>query len=184
MGNGIIEIKKTFWSDAGKAGAVLGLVMAAFAFAAYALGLGENALRVIGIFNFIAIAVTIYIYGRQRAVKFAGAGATFSFFDSLLYSLAIVLFAGFIFGVGQWIIITWITGDAYRQSIEASITQSRQVLQSMMPQDQIEQSVEMVRALSVNPVFIIISYMMNVLVTGLLIGLLTAVFIRTERRIG
>jgi len=173
--------QNSFWRDAARAGLVLGLVIVAFTFAAHYTGLDDNAPGTVGVFNFIASAATIYIYGRHRAVRRGEAGFTFG--ESLRYSLAIMLFAGFVVGVGQWILFTWVTPETYAQAIEVSIARTRELFNSL-PQEQIDQGIEAARRISTSPIFIIFTYILNMLINGLLIGLVAALFIRTERETG
>ncbi|GHV00693.1 hypothetical protein FACS1894159_06940 [Bacteroidia bacterium] len=170
---------KSFWGDAARAGGVLGLVIAAFAFAVQYMGFGERSDGVAGMFNLAAAAITIWVYGRQRAIRYADRG--FSFGNSLGYTLAMMLFAGFLFGVGQWVIFTWIIPEQYALTVAQAVEKSRVLLESF-PTEQTDAAIAMAKKLSTNPLYIIFTYMIYMEVNGLLVGVLAALLLRTEAR--
>ena len=105
--------QSTFWREASRGGAIVGLV--GVAFSAISLLLPKTA----GILGFVNVALTIYLlfwFTRSRALQFQQEG--FSYGQALGFIVAMSLFAGIIAGAYQIVASNWLFTAQYEQAYE------------------------------------------------------------------
>ena len=163
---------KTHWKDAAQGGTSLGVAIALFSIVAGALGLYERAPWVISMFNFAAIAVTVYVFGQRRAACYGERG--FSYGQSLAFIASMMLFAGFLAGIGNFITYRWVITDYYANYIEEYLDVFSATMKTNLPAGWRA----MMRAMMSNPVMIIFSTLFNIVIYGVFIGLVASVFIK------
>lgn len=168
------DLKKTFWSDAAMAGLVLGLVVVAMTVVCWLLKLDISMTWAPSIMNFSTIAVCIYVYGKRRAVKCGDEGYSYS--ASMSYVLAMMLFAGFITGVGGYIMNNFVAPEYYQQVVDTALLNSGMDVDSK----EVDMAMGMVKKLTRSAWFTILSSVFNMVIYGTFVGLLASVFIKKE----
>lgn len=163
---------KSHWRDAAAGGASLGVAIALFSVAAGLLGLYERAPWAISTFNFAAIAVSVYVFGQRRAVRYGERG--FSYGQGLAFIASMMLFAGFIAGVGNFVTYRWVIADYYANYIDEYLGAVTAGMGTALPKG----GEEMIRTVMNSPLVIIFSTLFNIVVYGVFIGLVASVFIK------
>ena len=163
---------KSHWRDAANGGVSLGVAIALFSVAAGLLGLYERAPWAVSMFNFAAIAVTAYVFGQRRAACYGERG--FSYGQSLAFIASMMLFAGFIAGIGSYVTYHWVIADYYADYVDEYLGVFAASMNASLPAGW----EDMMRAMMTNPLVILFSTMFNIVVYGIFIGLVASVFIK------
>lgn len=166
------ELKKSYWSDAAKAGAIMGGLLFAVSLAD-ALFKFKGAGGMTSLASFAVLAVFIYRFGKDRSLKHGDEGFTFG--QSMGYILAMMLFTGIISGFGNFLLQNYIAPDYYQELFEATLLKN-----PLFDPDSstMADAMEMARKLMKNPVFLVLSGIIGMTIYGGLIGLLASAFIR------
>lgn len=170
------DYKKSFWKDAAKAGGVLGLAIFGFYALSMLLKLEISAAWTKSTFEFMAIAITIYYYGKRRAELYGNDGFTYA--QSLSYILAMMLFAGVIVGFGQFILQT-AAPEYYQEVMDIAMAKQGVNIDSQA----LEQSMDLVMKMMKNPIVMVLSGIFGMLIYGLFIGILASIFIKRPANI-
>lgn len=102
------DSKKSFWSDAAKGGAVIGLAMALLV-AIDVLSVSTTIKTIVALVRILAFVYLVYYFAKKRALSMGDEGFTFS--QSMGYILAMMLFAGFLYGIGYCFSINVLNPD-------------------------------------------------------------------------
>lgn len=157
-------IGKTFWQDASKGGAVLGLVnLAEIAIAIFLPGSAS----IVGIVSLVATIYLMIYFTRQRVPLYGHYG--FSFAQCMDFILAMGIFAGVVQGVGQAVMANWVLYEYYNELYVISQQQTMELYGGMIPAEQLAQMGEITRMMFFSPIFVVISNIYsNVLGKGFL----------------
>lgn len=168
------NIKKTFWKDAAKAGLVLGGVVVLLMIVDWQLRLSIDYSWATSMFNFAAIAVCVYVYGKKRAIVHGDSG--FSYGESMSYILAITLFSGFISGVGSYLMKNHIAPEYYNDILNAAVLRSGIDIDN----SEIEKAMGLANKLTRSALFMIFSGLLNMVIYGCFVGLIASIFIKKQ----
>lgn len=168
------NLKKSFWSDAAKAGGVIGGLL-------FLLYLANVLLRqynigwVISFLFFATLAVFIYRFSKARALKHGSEG--FSFGQSMGYILTMMLFAGIIFGFGNFLLQNYVAPEYYNELFETALLKN-----PFYDPDSsaAEDMADLMRRLMKSPVFLVFAGIFDMVIYGGGIGLLASAFVRTK----
>ena len=122
--------------------------------------------------NFAAIAICVYKFGKQRAEKYGSNG--YSYGQSMSYILAMMLFAGFISGVGSFIMQNYLAADYYKEVFDAALLSSGIDIDS----DAMQQGINLSWSLMRNPIFMVLSGIFSMEIYGGFLGLFASVFLK------
>ena len=92
----------------------------------------------------------------------------------IIISISLMLFAGFLAGIGNFITYRWVITDYYANYIEEYLDVFSATMKTNLP----EGWRAMMRAMMSNPVMIIFSTLFNIVIYGVFIGLVASVFIK------
>ncbi len=163
------NLAKISWREAATGGLWLGLALCGVSVLSYLGRMDESQNWMISLLNFLLLAGFILLYGRRMSA-FCGAQG-YTFLQSFGFSLKMMMFAGILAGLGQFIMQTYVDPQYYRDLIESALRESG------FSQAQIDLTMEEVIDLR-NPFLMIIGGTMSMLLYGGLIGLLVSLFLR------
>lgn len=168
------ELKKSFWSDAAKAGGFIGVLLFAVSLLDAAFKL-NGAGGMISLATFIILGVFIYRFGRNRAVKYGTEGFTYG--QSMGYILSIMLFTGVIYGFGNFLLQNYIASEYYQEIFETALLRN-----PFFDPDSsnAEDMADMAYSMMKSPVFLVFVGIFAMAVYGGLIGLIASAFIRRK----
>lgn len=149
--------KSTFWSDASRAGAIIGLVNIVVSALAMLMPKLSFALSLV---NLVATLYLLFVYTRRRA-NLAGAEG-FTYGQSLGFMVATGIFTGIIAGAYQIVAGNWLFTEQFEASYEQAMAAIAQLGNSGVDMAQME---ELYRTLLFSP--------LPVLLTGIFSGVLT-----------
>lgn len=169
--------KKFFWSEALKAGTIVGLVSVAFALVLNMFD-GEEPTFWVKALNFMSVLVTILLlFGfTRKTAYFAPAEEGFSMGKALRFVLASMLFAGIISGLYSAIMANFFIKDELIAIVDSTMAQ----MQDMVPADQFDATYNSVRTMATNPLALTISAVISNLFTGLLIGIPVGLLVKRQ----
>lgn len=109
--------KKTFWPDASRAGAILGLVSMSCA----AIGILLPSIAfVISLINFVATIYLLFYFTRRRSLLYIKEG--FTYVQSMSFIAATAIFAGIIMGAYQIVASNFLFTEHFEQTIDSLIS--------------------------------------------------------------
>ena len=109
--------KSSFWSDASRAGAIIGLVCAASALLGMLI---TSASFVFSLASFVAIIYLLFHFTRSRAALYAKEG--FSYSQSLGFIIAIALFTGIVMGAYQIVASNFLFTEKFEEVLATTIS--------------------------------------------------------------
>lgn len=168
------KLKKLYWTEAATGGLILGVAMFVLSFISYYFDFGLDYGSVISVIQIAIIAVAIYLMGRRMA-QFRGSRLGFTYGQAMGYTLALMLFTGFIYGLGEYFLQIVIDPAYFDELFEAALYKSGQ------SEKLIEQAVaakESMGQMLQNPAVMVISGMFSMLFTGGVVGLIVSIFIK------
>lgn len=165
---------KSFWRDAIGNGLITGsmllLCVLINEFTEHEL------VNVIGVVQFVALAGSIYIFTRQRSLKYGDGG--FSFSQSMAYIVVMMVFTGLLTGIGDYVSYVFISPDYYGPLIEEAMDSNRAY--QMYDGEMLEWLRVVIRAMYRNPVFFMFAGVIGKIIYGGLIGLFASSLIKRE----
>lgn len=164
--------KSTFWNEASRGGAVIGLVN--IAIAALSMFLPKMSTML----SLVNIALTIYLlyaYTHRRAVA-AGAGG-YTYGQSLGFMLAMGIFAGIITGAYQIVAANWLFTEQFEATYEQSLALLAQMGGSGVDIDQME---SLYRTMLFSPLPVLASGVFGSVLTHGFFGLFVAISTKRE----
>lgn len=162
------ELKKTIWKEAATGGLYLGLVLVASTVAKY-LFQDINISTLTGLVEFMAVIGFTYAFARKISELYRPDG--FTIMQSMGFIVKMMLFAGVITGLGLSIMNNVVDPQYYYDIMEEAM------LNSGLTDAQIELMSERM-AMVRNPLVMIFSGVMYMLLYGGLIGLVVSVFVK------
>lgn len=163
------NLTKISWREAATGGLWLGLALCGVTVVGYLTRMSASLSWATGLLNFLLLAGFILTYGRRMGAHYAAQG--FTFIQSIGFTLKMMMFAGIIAGLGQFIMQTYVDPQYYRDIMETTLQGSG------FSQEQIDMTLA-VAFDQRSPVLMIFSGAMSMLIYGGLIGLVISAFIK------
>ena len=143
-------VKNTFWNEASRCGAVVGLVSVLFAL----VGMLVPAIAfVANIASFVVIIYLLFYYTRRRAQRFANEGYTYT--QCLGFIVAIGIFAGIISGAYQIVASNFLFPETFEQSLSTTLSTLQQ--SGVYNNEMMDQMSSMMRTYIFSPIPALIS---------------------------
>lgn len=163
------NLKKAAWREAATGGLILGAIFIVIIVAEYFIRLEPSYAWVTGALNFFSIIAVSYIYARKVSNMYGAAGFTYP--QSIGFILKMMLFAGVLAGIGQFVMQTYVDPEYYRELIERTLTSQG------FSDELVNEAVEAMWTLK-NPLMMVFSGMLSMVVYGGLIGLFVSAFVK------
>ena len=166
-------VKNTFWNEASRCGAVVGLVSVFFAL----VGMLVPAIAFVA--NIASFVVTIYLlfyYTRRRAQRFANEGYTYT--QCLGFIVAIGIFAGIISGAYQIVASNFLFPEMYEKQIEDSLALLSQ--SGLYTSEMMEQMSEMMSTYTLTPMPTLLSNVASCVLSYCFYGLFISIGTKRE----
>ena len=152
--------KNTFWNEASRCGAIVGLVGVVFAIVGMMV---PSIAFVTNIANFVVTIYLLFYFTRRRAQRFANEGYTYM--QCMGFIVAIGIFAGIISGAYQIVASNFIFPETYEETVNATI----EILQQsgVYNNEMMDQMSKLMRSYIFSPIPALISNIFsNMLVLG------------------
>ena len=163
------NLLKISWREAATGGLWLGLALCGVSVLAYLGRMHVSLSWMSSLLNFLLLAGFILFYGRRMSLFCEP--QEYSFGQSFGFSRKMMMFAGVIAGLGQFILQTYIDPQYYRDLIEEAL------LNSGFNQQEVDLALTAIIDQR-SPFMMIISGAMSMILYGGLIGLAVAAFLR------
>lgn len=164
--------KQTFWSDASRYGAIVGLVEILFMLIG-ALLHGNGLLSLLQIVAFVTL---LYIFTKRRAMLYGG-DEGYTYGNGLRFILWMSVFAGILCGAYEIIARNWLFPAYYREQLEQSLIVLSQL---KMTNAQLTEAKTMSETILFSPIWIVLGDVLGMALRGLFFGLFVAAFTRRE----
>ncbi len=164
----IIRLKKLKYYEAATGGAVLGGLLGAILIAGYCLADYPVVAALCSLFDFSAMVLVAYFFSRRYGALRGRYGLSFA--QGFGFIILLMFFAGLIYGTVAFFMMSQIAPDYYNAMFQKAI---EQWTASETERTEMKAGV---RAMMDSPVFIISVSVLSVMLYGLFIGMLTAVF--------
>lgn len=145
-------MKGTFWQDASRGGAVLGLVYVVSS------ALGMYIPQIAILLSIITTVVVIYLmiyFTRKRAAMFAKEG--YHYGKCFGFSVAMGLFAGFVTGAYEIVAANYLFTEEYHYALSVEVAAMRQLCGSFMTADSLDMMEDILRAMMFSPIWVLLS---------------------------
>lgn len=163
------ERKKLVWHDAATGGLYLGLTLVAILVISYLGRLEGSSLSWIpGILNFLALVVFLLLYARKVGAYYRTTG--FYYPQSLAFILKMLLFAGVLAGIGQYILLNFVDPGYYNAVLENTLTESG------FKQEDIDLAMQ--TGVIKSPMLMVLSSVIGMLLYGGVVGLVISAFVK------
>lgn len=163
------SVKQTVWKEAATGGLFLGVILAFVQFLSYWMRSAQGMTWLPGLLNFIAIVALIYLYGKKVSALYGAEG--FSYGQSMGFVIRMMLFAGVLSGVAQYVLQNFVAPEYYAEQVELALLNAGF---SETMTDEMMNNMGMLK----NPFLMIFSGMLSMLIYGGLVGLIVSVFIK------
>lgn len=166
---------KSVWADAPKGGAVIGIIVTAVLFLKVwltASGAGAGLGWLISMAEFCAVGYCIYYFSRERGRMYGWMG--YSYGQSMGYIMAMMLFAGFIYGVGYYFLVNYISAGYFSDMFDQMFEQMRGMLGGLMTDESVDMTYRALR----NPFYWIFYGVVAMLIYGGILGLFASAFVK------
>jgi len=168
------NLKSTFWRDAAKAGGVAGVALAILMLIMNTLQARGASVGVISHWlEFFIMFVSIYWFGKVRAAKYGRDGFTYG--QSVGYTAAMMLFAGFLYGLGMFLVLK---NPAQTQSLIDSTAAVSTAISGAAPD---QTTLDMMRSMYRSPLLYVFGGILYTVAYGVFVSLFLSVFIKTPR---
>lgn len=172
-----LDYRKTFWSDAAKAGFVLGILSALLMLAAWAFKLDGDLSWLNNILSYVIIIGCLFVFGKKRAAVHGDAG--FSHGQSLSFIITSMLFAGVIMGLATYMMQSVIAPEYYSELRDIAVLNAGIDVDSA----EYEMSMSIVDKMMNNPVTMVFAGIVGMIFSGFFIGLIISIFLKTQPNI-
>lgn len=163
--------KKEFWRSASNWGMITGLAMFIISIISWLLKLDENKTGWLAeLMRFAVIFAVIFYTGRRNAAAVGAEGYPYG--RAVGYIFAMMMFAGIVAGVGEFLMANFIARDYYDALYVAQISAMVAVNPALA-----EMSDQVIRMLA-NPFVLIMSSLFNYVIKGGFLGLILAAFFK------
>jgi hypothetical protein len=164
--------KKDFWRSALNWGSILGAALFVMGLVSWALKIEQNEMGwAKELLHFVVICPAILYTGVRNARLSGPAGYPYG--RAVGYIFAMMMFAGVVYGIGQFLMVNFIAREYY----DAIMETGRAALDAYRNTPQYDMMVSMTRW-GTNPIVLIISGVLEMVVKGGLLGLVLAAFFK------
>lgn len=167
-----MQTVNTFWRDAARSGIIIGVIVIAVLFLkGWFSPAGSVGVMILSIIELVAIIYCLYKFGRQRAALYDPAQG-YSYGQNMGFVMALMLLAGFIYGLGYYFIVNFIAPGMADMMAEASVATAYKMYGNMA-----DQMVGMIGKMLRNPFFWAFYGMLAMTVYGGIVGLFVSPFV-------
>lgn len=172
MTDNIIENPgRTMWRDAARYGGIIGLALMASMlineFSGHRLAILKGAI------DFCVLVGFIYVFARRRSQIYGSSG--FSFAQSIGYIILMMVFAGVITGVAEYLAVNFISPVYYEEAFGVAFESNPLIAANI---EMYESSLEVIDELLKNPVIYIVGGVIGQIIYGGIIGLFVSAVIK------
>ena len=165
--------KSSFWSDASRGGAIIGLVCVASAL----LGMLAPAIAfVCNLASFVAIIYLLFHFTRSRAALYAKEG--FSYSQSLGFIIAIALFTGIVMGAYQIVASNFLFTEKFEETLATVISTYSKM--GVMDNATMDKMSGMMRNYIFSPIYVLISNILSYIFYFAFIGFFISIGTKRE----
>lgn len=151
---------KSFWNEASRGGAVVGLVNVGLSLIGMAL---PSISFVASLINFVATIYLLFYFTRRRSLLFYKEGYTYT--ESLGFIVAMGIFAGIIAGAYQIVASNFLFTETFEETVKTTISTLQQ--SGLYNSDMMDQMAQMMHSYIFSPIPVLLSNIFgNVLVYG------------------
>ena len=152
--------QNSFWSEASRGGAILGLAGVVFSLLGMAL---PSIAFIASLANFVVTIYLLFYFTRRRSMLFTEEGFTYT--QSLGFIVAMAIFAGIIAGAYQIVASNFLFSDMFEESVATSLATLKQT--GLYNNDMMDQMSSTMRSYIFSPIPALISNIVgNVLLFG------------------
>lgn len=163
----------SFWNEASRYGAVLGVVGVAFSL----IGMAVPSLAfVAGLANTVATIYLLFYYTRRRAQRFTSEGYTYS--QCLGFIVSMGIFAGIIAGAYQIVASNFLFPETFEQSLNTTLSTLQQ--SGVYNNEMMDQMSSMMRTYIFSPIPALISSVVGSVLTFGFYGLFISIGTKCE----
>jgi hypothetical protein len=166
---------KEFWRSASNRGFIGGAALFAANLIGWGLKLEAGNSWLYELLIFCVLCPLIIVTGRRNA-RAAGA-AGYSYGQAIGYVLAVMLFAGVVYGVGRYLMTNFIAEAYYTELYLGQVDAALAVYQSNPMYDSMLDMRDIMVAMNRNPFFLIFSSVIELLFKGGFLGLVACAFV-------
>jgi hypothetical protein len=173
------DLKRSYWADAGVGGGVIGVIVVIVNLLSWKLGGGaetsdsSGGMMALTVVYYFAVIFATGYFARMRGQKHGDSG--FGYSQALGYIVSMMLFAGFIDGLGQWMLYNYIDTELPRRIIEQTF--ASMTLPGIEQKDAI---VGLSMSMLKNPLVMMLGGVFGGAFKGLILGLVMAAFTRRQ----
>ncbi len=170
-----MENRKSFWNDACLYGTIIGLVCGAITLLG-AFMMNEQ-LRVpiwISLLNKVAFVVLLYFFARRRSSMF-GAAEGFSFGQCLAFIMGMMVFAGAVEGIVNFVVNNFIVKDTLEEVMQTALAGMQDQL-AAIPNGE-DMVMKVYRALMFSPLGCVFTGILGDCLSGFFCGLVISAFV-------
>ena len=165
--------KSTFWSEASRGGAIIGLVCVASALLGMLI---PSVAFVFSLASFVAIIYLLFHFARSRASQFAKEGFTYS--QSLGFIVAMALFTGIVMGAYQIVASNFLFTEQFEEVLANTIaTYSKMGVLDNATMDKMS---GMMRNYIFSPIYVLISNVLSYIFYFAFLGFFISIGIKRE----
>ena len=152
--------QNSFWSEASRGGAILGLAGVVFSLLGMAL---PSIAFIASLANFVVTIYLLFYFTRRRSMLFTEEGFTYT--QSLGFIVAMAIFAGIIAGAYQIVASNFLFSDTFEESVATSLATLKQT--GLYNNDMMDQMSSTMRSYIFSPIPALLSNIVgNVLLFG------------------
>lgn len=169
--------RKISWQHAAKAGTIIGLVGVGFSLLGYAVGLAEAGFwnSFLNIVHIVVFAMLLYGFTKKRAAVAAPVEG-FTYGRCIVFVITSMLFTGLIEGVYEAVFNNFIRPDLTLAYIDEYML----LFQDMIPDEMFDTLYGSMKSALFNPLLLAIAGIINAIIKGVLIGLITSAFAKRD----
>lgn len=164
--------KSTFWSDASRGGAIIGLASIVFTTAGILLP------KLGGLCSFVSVVVLIYLlfyFTRRRAALYTQEGFTYG--QSLGFIAAMSIFVGIIVGAYQIVASNWLFTAHFEEAYQLLMTT---LAQAGLSNEEMDMTVKMYRSMLFSPMPALIWSIIGSIIGNCFYGLFISIATKRE----
>lgn len=168
------QLSKAFWLEASRGGLILGLILFIWSTVSYYFDMGFDYGSVVSVVQFLLLLGGVFYFAKRMAT-IRGNVYGFTYGQSMGFILALMLFTGIIYGVGEYILQVIVDPQYFSDLFEMTLYKSN--LDERLIEETLK-SRKMMTGIMQNPFVMIFSGIFTMVIYGGLIGLIVSAFIK------
>jgi hypothetical protein len=165
--------KSSFWSDASRGGAIIGLICAALALLGMLI---PSVAFVFSLANFVAIIYLLFHFTRSRSALYTKEGFTYS--QSLGFIIAMAIFTGIVMGAYQIIASNFLFTEKFEETLSQVIATYSQM--GVMDNATMDKMSGMMRNYMFSPIYVLLSNILSYIFYFAFIGFFISIGTKRE----